>query len=94
MKLSISLPDPMAKEIKTLATQTERDISWWIKKAWEISRTQMMRRDLHERAEKKALKTLGSLRGALKSSYPDVNSVVLAHEAFRLGELMAGTRGA
>jgi hypothetical protein len=82
MKLSISLPDSIAREIKKLSAETERDVSWWIRKAWETARTQLMRGDQSREAERKALKKLASLRGALKKDYSNTDSVSLAHSAF------------
>ena len=41
MKLSISLPDSMAKEIKKLAKKSERQVSWIIQNAWQIAAPKM-----------------------------------------------------
>ena len=84
MKLSISLPDSLGHEIRTLALHTERDVSWWIRQAWEIARTNLLRGDLEQKLEKKkkALKKLSSLKGSLKRAFPDTSSVALSHRAF------------
>ncbi len=82
MKLSISLPDVVAREIKTLSQHTERNVSWWIQKAWMLARTQLLRGDQDE-SRKKALKKMKVLRGALKESFPNIDSVNLARSAFR-----------
>lgn len=42
MKLSISLPDPMAREVRRYAKESERSISWWLQKAWQVARLQLM----------------------------------------------------
>lgn len=77
MKLSISLPDPMAKEIKALATH-QRNVSWWIQRAWTLARTQLLRDEKGTAAAKRAIKKICSLRGALKANFPDVDSVTLS----------------
>lgn len=41
MKFSISLPDPMAREVRRYAKESERSISWWIQKAWQVARLQL-----------------------------------------------------
>lgn len=85
MKLSISLPDPMAREIKGLSRQTERPISWWLQKAWDVARTRLIREQkTSAHSHRKFLKALDSLRGVLKEDYPDTDSVTLAHQAFTL----------
>ncbi|MBF0491846.1 MAG: ribbon-helix-helix protein, CopG family [Deltaproteobacteria bacterium] len=84
MKISISLPDNTALEIKKLAEETQRNVSWLIQKAWDIARTQMMRHDENEVKRKKAMRGLLKLQGALKKDFPNISSVDLAHMAFRL----------
>ncbi|MBI3540980.1 MAG: ribbon-helix-helix protein, CopG family [Deltaproteobacteria bacterium] len=83
MKLSISLPEDMAREIKGIATQSDRNVSWWIRQAWELARTQLLRGDKDQQAEQKALKTLAGLQGSLKKDYPHIDSVTLSHTAFQ-----------
>ena len=83
MKLSISLPDAVGREIKMLAARSERHVSWWFQKAWDLARTQL----LHEGktaldSHRKFIRTMDSLRGALKDDFPDTDSVALAHQAF------------
>ena len=83
MKLSISLPDPMAQEIRALSKETERNVSWWIQKAWETARVSLLRvQEEAEASHRKFLGTLDSLKGALKDEYPGVDSVTLSHRAF------------
>jgi len=41
MKLSISLPNSMAKEIKDIAKESERQVSWVIQHAWQIAAPKM-----------------------------------------------------
>jgi hypothetical protein len=82
MKLSISLPDNMAKEIKMLSIETERSISWWIQNAWNTARTELLRSDDASKKCRRALKKFSSLQGTLKSEYPSIDSVTLAHNAF------------
>ena len=85
MKLSVSIPDEMGKEIKAVARETERTVSWWLQKAWDLARTELLRggKNVHD-SHRKFLETLESLRGSLKHDYPDVDSVTLAHQAFTL----------
>lgn len=71
----------MAQEIRSLASETERNVSWWLQKAWETARTQLLRGDQHKQTQK-ALKRLSSLRGSLKRDYPHLDSVSLSHQAF------------
>lgn len=87
MKLSISLPDAMAREIKQIAEGTERSISWYLQRAWDLARTQLLRRTPEmERQRQKAMKQWHSLQGVLKKAYPDVDSVTLGHQAFLIGK--------
>ena len=83
MKFSISVPENVGKEIKALAKQTERSVSWWIQRAWLAARTEFMDRKVHDQAAAKALERLDSLRGVLKKYHPNTSSVELAHRAFR-----------
>jgi len=83
MKLSISLPENIASEVRTLAKKSDRSISWWIQKAWMIARTQL--NNSHENESRKAhdaMTTLMSIKGSLKRSYPNTTSVALAKSAF------------
>ncbi len=82
MKLSISLPDEMAREIREVASKSERNISWWLQKAWSLSRTRLLRGDKHQEAQRRALKKMASLHGALKNDFPDEDSVSLSRRAF------------
>jgi uncharacterized small protein (TIGR04563 family) len=82
MKLSISLPDNVAKEIRRLARETDRSISWWIQRAWTVAREQLRNPENDEKAEKAALSKLRKLQGALKDDYPNKSSVELSHNAF------------
>ncbi|HSA58145.1 MAG TPA: ribbon-helix-helix protein, CopG family [bacterium] len=84
MKLSISLPDAMGGEIKGLAAKSERNVSWWIRRAWDIARTQLLRTDQAQRSHRRAMKKLASLTGVLKEDYPGIDSVTLSHQAFLL----------
>ena len=87
MKLSISLPDVAAKEIRMLASKTDKSVSWWLFRAWQAARTRLLREEGKVRAShQKFLKTLGSLQGVLKKDYPDLSSVDLAHRAFLPGK--------
>jgi len=66
MKMSISLPNDVALEIKQIAKESERPVSWWIQKAWSIARSQLMVSDREkEKRRKKAAEGFRSLRGAL-----------------------------
>lgn len=83
MKLSISLSDDIAKEIKHLAKISERHVSWWIQKAWIVARSKLMQSSLEEQNLKKnSMKLLRSLKGQLKTEFPDTDSVTLAKQAF------------
>lgn len=83
MKLSISLPDAMAQEIRALAAKTERNISWWLQKAWEVSRSNLLRQEQAARlSHQTTLKTLSSMRGILKKEFPNEDSVTLSRKAF------------
>lgn len=84
MKLSISLPDNIAKEIGELAKSTQRSVSWWIHRAWLVARSQLRNGKDLERAEKRALAKLQSIQGSLKKHYPHLTSVRLSHQAFKL----------
>lgn len=85
MKLSVSIPDSMAKEIKDLADQSERPVSWWFQQAWDVARTKLLRGDRKAaNSHRRFMKTLDRLTGSLRESYPDIDSVTLAHRAFEL----------
>lgn len=83
MKLSISLPNPLASEIKAKALESEKSISYWIRKAWLIAKPSILREPADLALQKeKALKRLDSLKGKLKPHFPQDSSVSLAHRAF------------
>jgi hypothetical protein len=83
MKLSISLPDSMAREIKKVADQSGRGVSWWLQRAWEAGRTVLLRDESEAvKSHRRAMKALSSLRGVLKKDFPNMDSVTLAHRAF------------
>lgn len=84
MKLSISLPDPMALELKKFAKQRDKNLSWCLQKAWVLARTQLFRGDDRAEAKARSLRSLKSLRGALEGEFPKMNSVQLSHQAFSL----------
>ena len=84
MKLSISLPNNIGDEIKNIAAKTDRNISWWIKRAWEISREKLMSGESDEKARKKAMTILHGLKGSLKKDFPGETSVSLSKKAFLL----------
>ena len=66
MKLSISLPDVAAKEIRMLASKTDKSVSWWLFRAWQAARTRLLREEGHVRAShQKFLNRLGALYGGL-----------------------------
>jgi hypothetical protein len=81
MKLSISLPDEMALELKSLSEKSERPLSWWIQKAW-LTAKPLLKQGNEQRLQQKAMKRLSSLRGSLKNDYPNEDSVSLSHRAF------------
>jgi hypothetical protein len=70
------------QEIKELADETERSVSFWIQKAWLIAREKLMDKTEEKLAEKKALNKLYSIRGSLKKFYPHKDSTELSHQAF------------
>ena len=83
MKLSISLPDDMASEIKDVAKKSERHVSWWIQKAWTIARCKLLEASSEEEKTKKhSMKLFSSLRGILESEYPQMDSVTLGKQSF------------
>lgn len=84
MKLSISLPNSVAQEIRHLAELSERPLSWWIQQAWGLARERLLR-GAHDdtRAQRRSLKSLGTLRGSLKKAFPHTDAVTLAHAAFK-----------
>lgn len=84
MKLSISVPENMAQEIKNISQITQRPVSWWIQRAWTLARPQLIRseKDLAQK-KNKSLKKLDSLRGVLKNDFPNIDSVTLSRQAFQ-----------
>lgn len=86
MKISISLPDHMAKEIKTVSQKTEKSVSYLIQVAWNLARTNLFQKEQEDlvKKKKKAIDGLWALRGTLKDDFPDMDSVTLAKKAFRL----------
>ncbi len=85
MKLSVFLPDAMAKEVRILADETRRPVSWWIQRAWDVARSRLLQEGrAAEASHRKFLKTLDKLQGGLQKSYPGIDSVALAHQAFTL----------
>lgn len=84
MKLSISLPNSMAHEIRHIASETEKNVSWWIQQAWSLARTRLLQSKTDvEFKKRKALKKFSQLQGILKDEYPHVSSVELTHQAFQ-----------
>ncbi len=83
MKFSISLPEHVAKEIRSLAKETERSVSWWIHRAWVIARDQLNNPEETQKAKKAALTKLQGLQGSIKNDFPNISSVDLTHSAFR-----------
>ncbi len=71
---SISLPEHVAKEIKGLAKETERSVSWWIQRAWIVARDQLQNPEEYQKARKVALTKLRGLEGALKDDFPETTS--------------------
>lgn len=57
MKISISLPDSVAKEIKELAKKSERQVSWIVQKAWQIARPKIGFRQLSGQTQRLKLKS-------------------------------------
>ncbi|MFM8269852.1 MAG: ribbon-helix-helix protein, CopG family, partial [Pseudomonadota bacterium] len=86
MKLSISLPEQMAKEIKKLAKSSERSASWWIQRAWVLAKPQLQNPEESLKAKKAAMAKIDSLEGALKRDFPSVTSVELSKKAFSRNE--------
>lgn len=82
MKLSISLPDAIASEIRALAKESNRSISYWLQRAWMESRTTLRNPGAEKEAEKKALSMLTKLQGSLKEDFSGVTSVDLQKQAF------------
>lgn len=83
MKLSISLPDQVAKEIKKLAKDSERSTSWWIQRAWALARVHLHNPDEAQKAKVLAMDKIESLKGSLKADFPQLSSVSLAKQAFK-----------
>lgn len=85
MKLSISLPNSMAKEILYLAEKEQRPVSWYLQQAWDFARSKLVNpKSNFEKQKKKAMKQLLLLRGSLAKAYPNTDSVTLSHKAFHL----------
>ena len=84
MKMSISLPDAVGYEIKNIAEKTDRNISWWIRRAWELSRDKLLSGESEEKARRQAMKFLYGLHGVLKNDFPGETSVSLSKKAFLL----------
>lgn len=83
MKMSISLPEHIAKEIRELSIHSERSVSWWIQRAWTVAREEMQNPKDIQIAKKASFMKLQKLEGTLKLDYPKATSVDLAHTAFR-----------
>lgn len=75
MKLSISLPDSMAQEIKKTAQKSERQVSWIIQKAWQIARHKISQGQLTEKKPRISLKKF-----KLAGRFDDVDVRKLAYE--------------
>lgn len=74
----------MAREIKKVADESGRGVSWWIQKAWDAGRTVLLRDESEAvKSHRRFMKTMASLRGVLKKDFPGMDSVTLAHQAFR-----------
>lgn len=82
MKLSISVPAAMAAEVRQLAQRSDRSVSWWINKAWQVARSQLSDPAEEEKRTKQALRKLHALRGSLKADFPATSSSILAKQAF------------
>lgn len=84
MKLSISLPDEIAQEIRRIAQKTEKSVSSLLGRAWHKSRIEILRdEEKAKRSHIKAMKLLDSLRGSLKKDFPETDSMTLSHRAFQ-----------
>lgn len=84
MKLSISLPDRLAKEIKDLARHSERNVSWLIQRAWKVAREQMQNPVGEDKAAIAAVERLRRLHGSIQGDFPPgTTSIKLAKSAFR-----------
>ncbi len=83
MKLSISLPDEIAKEIRQLSKSTNRSISYWLKRAWIDARKNLNDPKEDGRREQEALSYLRATEGSLKADFPGHSSVGLQKQAFK-----------
>ena len=84
MKLSISFPDNLAMEIKDIAKSTDRSVSWWLQCAWLEARKSLLDGDDPIARKQRALKHLEKIRGAIKDDYPNLDSVDLAKQSFKV----------
>lgn len=87
MKFSISMPDPMAQELRHLSKEQERSISWFLQKAWLLARETLLSETEQAssalvKQKKKAMGQLKKLSGSLKKDFPKMDSVKLAKQAF------------
>lgn len=83
MKLSISLPDTVGREIRGMAHDTEKPVSVLIQKAWQFARSRLLQDEAADMAQhRRALKKMRSLKGSLKKYYPNTTSTRLASQAF------------
>ncbi|GEM_PF-3228432 len=82
MKFSISLPQPIAAELRALAKRTERPLSWWLQRAWTIARQQLYAQSSPQQTANKVRRQLKQLRGSLKDNHSKVDSATLAKRAF------------
>ncbi|MBI2345562.1 MAG: hypothetical protein HYV03_01450 [Deltaproteobacteria bacterium] len=84
MKFSISIPAGMGQEIRHLATESQRPVSWWVRRAWELARTQLLRGDTVEKRRRSAIRKFRRLSGCLRPYVArGTTSVDLAHTAFQ-----------
>ncbi len=82
MKMSISLPDVIGKEIKSIAQKRDRNISSIIKSAWLQTRDYFLSEQDLVKEKTSAMKTLSKLKGSLKTAYPKTTSIQLSKKAF------------
>lgn len=84
MKLSISIPDHMAKEIKYMAKKSELSVSRLMQEAWVLSKAKFLQdsQDDLEARKRRAMAGFKKLQERLKDEYPGVDSVTLAKKAF------------
>ena len=83
MKLSVSLPEHIAKEIRGLAKKSDRSVSWWIQRAWTVARDELHNPKESQKALKTALEKLDKLEGSVKKDFPKSTAVELSHSAFK-----------